>query len=88
MDSETLLILEVLGSVGGFSFLMLYAAALILNLRSTGPKLRPEEPRARLPVMERPIPMPRNLTTKEEMVDWMVKDLPKLTAKLIETDRA
>jgi|tagenome__1003787_1003787.scaffolds.fasta_scaffold20198126_2 hypothetical protein len=88
MDSETLLILEVLGSVGGLSFLLLYAAALILNLRSARPKARLEEPRARLPAMERPIPMPRNLTTKEEMVDWMVKDLPKLTAKLIETDRA
>jgi hypothetical protein len=88
MDSETLLILEVLVGVGGFSFVMLYAAALILSLRSTPPKARLEEPRARLSLIERPIPMPRNLTTKEEMVDWMVKDLPKLTAKLIETDRA
>jgi hypothetical protein len=88
MDSETFLIVEVLGGVGGFSFLMLYAAARILSLRSAVPDRRFDEPRAKLQGVERPILMPVHLTTTDEMVAWMINDLPKLTAKMIETDRA
>jgi hypothetical protein len=88
MDSETFLIVEVLGGVGGFSILMLYAAARILSLRSAVADLRFNEPGAKLPAVERPILMPVHLTTTDEMVDWMINDLPKLTAKVIEADRA
>ncbi len=28
------------------------------------------------------IPMPENLRTNDEMVEWMTKELPKLTAEI------
>jgi len=33
------------------------------------------------------IPMPSNLRTSEEMVDWMTKELPKLTATMSNSRR-
>src|SRR3954454_7875029 len=59
MDSETFLAAEVLAMAGGFSFVILYAAARVLSRRSymisksRKPVTKPPE--------ERPIPMPAHL---------------------------
>jgi hypothetical protein len=86
MDADMLLIAEVLASVGGFSFLMVYAAARVKSHRRPV-TLEPIELKAKLRE-DQPIRMPAHLTTRDEMVRWMVRDLPKLTARTIKPERA
>lgn len=87
MDADTTLIVEVLGSVGGFSLLMLYVAARILSVRGASSEALVDEPRPLVPREGPFIAMPGHLTSREEMVQWMTTDLPKLTARMVESNR-
>jgi hypothetical protein len=86
--SDVASIAIVLMCVGAFSLLLLIVCARVISLRETPPDGRLEAaPQMQSATGPSPfIEMPAHLKTRQEMVDWMLHDLPRQTAGLILSD--
>jgi hypothetical protein len=86
--SDVASIAIVLMCVGAFSLLLLIVCARVISLRETPPDRLEAAPQMQSATGPSPfIEMPAHLKTRQEMVDWMLHDLPRQTAGLILSDR-
>jgi hypothetical protein len=84
VDWDLAFAVALIGFAGGVSALTLCAARRAMRRRRRGQPGLPAPDRiaaAGDPLAGRFIPMPARLSTRDEMVAWMTRDLPRLTAE-------
>ena len=85
MDWDLVFAVALIGFAGAVSAVALCAAqrAVLRRRRRERPGLPPPDRAAMAgdPLAGRFIPMPDRLSTRDEMVAWMTRDLPRLTAE-------
>jgi hypothetical protein len=84
VDWDLAFAVTLIGFAGAVAAVALCAARRAMRRRGGGRPGLPPPDRATMagdPLAGRFIPMPSRLSTRDEMVAWMTRDLPRLTAE-------